>query len=45
MAATANWYKDKHLHEDVGIFNLFTKAFQNCPIDLKIGLMIHDPVS
>ena len=37
MADIAN---DKHLHEDFGILNSLIQAFQNCHIDLKIGMMI-----
>ena len=35
---------DKHLHEDFGIFNSLIWAFQNCYIDLKLGMMVPDTV-
>ena len=31
---------DKNLYEDFGIFDSLTWAFQNCPIDLKLDMMI-----
>ncbi len=36
MADLAN---EKHLHEDFGILNLLIQAFQNCHLDLKLGMM------
>ena len=33
-----------NLHEDFGIFNPLIQAFQNCPFDLKLDMMIPDTV-